>query len=93
MPSQTLMQLRDNTRGVAREARAQPFARSSTCQLISMPLSGKSADFTIVVSMIEETSVAGRKREHDMKEREALDSKTFKALEAEAKKPVMISTA
>ena len=30
MPKRTLMQLRDNQRGVARETRAQPFARIST---------------------------------------------------------------
>ena len=31
MPSETLMQFRDNRRGVASEARAQPFTRISTC--------------------------------------------------------------
>ena len=32
MSGQTPTQLRDNRRGVAREARAQPFTRMSTCQ-------------------------------------------------------------
>ena len=75
MPRRTLMQLRDNWRGVARETRAQPFARISTCRSVPMPPSGKSADFTVVMSVIEETVVVHRKREREMKEREALDPK------------------
>ena len=71
MPSRTLMQLRDNRP----EMRAQPFARISTCQPDVRPLSGNSADFTVVISVIEETVVVHRKREHELKEREARDPK------------------
>ena len=38
--------------------------------------------------MIEETSVAHRHWKHEMKEREALDPNTLKALEAEGKRAV-----
>ena len=74
------MQLRDNQRGVARETRAQPFARISTristCQSDVRPLSCNSAEFTVVISAIDEKVVVHRKKnEHEMKEREALDPK------------------
>ena len=71
------MQLRDR-RGVAREARAQPFAR-----IRSIPLSGKGVNYTGVTSITEETVVVHRKWEHDMKEWEAFDPKALEALEAE----------
>ena len=35
----------------------------STCQFDVMPLSGKSSDFTVVISVIEETVVVHRERE------------------------------
>jgi len=56
LPSPTLMQLRDNKRGVAREARAvlSRSPGSSRVNLISMSLSGKSVDFSKVISMIDE---------------------------------------
>jgi hypothetical protein len=56
LPSPTLMQLRDNKRGVAREARAllSRSPVSSRVNLISMALSGKSVDFTKVIAMIDE---------------------------------------
>merc|ERR1712012_90889 len=56
LPSPTLMQLRDNKRGVAREARTvlSRSPGSSRVNLISMALSGKSVDFTKVISMIDE---------------------------------------
>ena len=85
------MQLRDNWRRVARETRAQPFARISRCQLKSMPRSGKSADFTVWSSPLPITT-----RADEMKEREAVDPKTLKALESEAKwamEPAVTSTA
>ena len=94
--SRTVTELLDNRRGVAREARVPPFARISTCQFDVRPLSGKSADFTVVISIIEETSVAHRNWEHEMKEPEALDPKTHQVLDAEAKRAmelVVISTA
>ena len=63
-------QLRDNRRGVARETCAQR-RRISTCQC-DMPVTCKSADFTVVISMVRETSIAHHEGEHVMKEREAL---------------------
>ena len=68
MPSRTLMQLRDNRRGVARETRAQPFASFSTCQSVVRPLRGNSADFTFVISVIEEAVVVHRKREREARD-------------------------
>ena len=72
MPSRTLMQLPDNWRG-ARETRAQSFARISTristCQSDVRPPSGNSADFTVVITMIEDTVAVHSKREREMKER------------------------
>ena len=44
------------------------------------PLSGKSADSTVDISMIEETSVAHHKWEHEMKEHEALGLKNAQGL-------------
>ena len=38
-----------------------------------MPLSGKSPEFTAVISTNEVTAVVHRKREHETKEPEALD--------------------
>ena len=63
------MQLRDNQRGVARKTRAQLLAKISTCRSISMPVSGKSANFNVVISVVEERVVVHRKREREMKER------------------------
>ena len=56
LPSPTLVQLRDNKRGVAREARAllSRSLVSSRVNLISMALSGKSVDFTKLIAMIDE---------------------------------------
>ena len=66
------MPLRDNLRGVARERRAQPFARDQHVSTDVRPLCGKSADFTVVISVIEETAVVHRRLdEREMKEREA----------------------
>ena len=48
---------------------------SARVNLMSMPFSGKSADFTAVTSMIEDTVVARRKWEREMKERDTLDQK------------------
>ena len=69
---------------------------SARVNLISMPLSGKTADFTVVIYMSEETFVANGTWERGKKEREVIDPNTLKALEAEAKmamESVVISTA
>ena len=47
--------------------------RLPTRQLV-LPFSGRSADSTIIISLILETAIAHRKGEHVMKEREALES-------------------
>ena len=77
MPRRTLMQLRDNWRGIASETRAQPFARISTRfstrQSDVSSLSGNRVDFTVVISVVEERVVVHRKRECEMKGRDALD--------------------
>merc|ERR1712136_154153 len=56
LPSPTLMQVRNYRRGVARQARAllSGSPGSARVNLISMSLSGKSVDFSKVISMIEE---------------------------------------
>ena len=62
-----------------------PSARLSTCQCDVNATQRQERGYHRGHLMIEETVVAHRKREHETKEREALDPTTVKALEAEAK--------
>ena len=59
LPSPTLLQVRKNRRGVARQARAllSLSPGSARVNLLTMALSGKSVDFTKVISMIEQEDV------------------------------------
>ena len=59
LPSPTLLQVRKNRRGVARQARAllSLSPGSARVNLLSKAPSGKSVDFTKVISMIEQEDV------------------------------------
>ena len=56
MRSVTLVQLRNNKRGLSRQSAcsAQRLSEALACQLDPMDLSGKNVDFTKVISTIEE---------------------------------------
>ena len=49
-------------------------ARSKITRQWVLPIGGRSADSTIIISVIVQTAIAHRKGEHVMKEREALES-------------------